>query len=184
MIRLKYKSWKDINVDTFEKLNKIKVDDEFSANIELLSILCDCSTEEIENLSTKEFNRLLRKTSFLLSMPKVFVKDVYKINGKKYTLLSKIADMNVSQYIDFQTYYKKGNDTKNILSVLLIPKGKKYGQYNLDEVKEDIGKYLNIVDAYSICFFFTLLFQSLTKGIGIYSVFQMKKMMKKEKKNK
>jgi len=180
-IRLKYKSWKDINVDTFDKLNKIKVEDEFSANIEMLAILCDCSTDEIENLSTKEFNRLLRKTNFLLSMPKVFVKDNYKINGKKYTLLSKIADMNVSQYIDFQTYYKNGNDTKNILSVLLIPKGKKYGQYNLDEVKEDIGKYLNIVDAYSICFFFTLLCQSLTRGIGIYSVFQTKRMMKKEK---
>lgn len=182
MIRLKYKCWKDINVDTFDKLNKIKVDDEFGANIELLAILCDCSTDEIENLSTKEFNRLLRKSNYLLSMPKVFVKDVYKINGKKYNLLGKIADMNVSQYIDFQTYYKNGNNTKDILSVLLIPKGKKYGQYDINEVKEDIGKHLNIVDAYSICFFFTLLCQSLTRATGTYWGRQIMKIQKQKKK--
>lgn len=186
-IRLKYKSWKDINVDTFQKISKINTNatdgvDMLDSNVKLLSILCECSEDDIERLGVKEFTKLLRQISFLSSMPKVKVKDKYKINGHKYELYLTLQKMNVSQYIDFQNYYKEGNIV-DILSVFLIPKGKKYGEYDIDEVKDDIRK-MSVVDGYSICFFFTLLFQALTEGIGTYWERQIMKIQKQEKRKK
>lgn len=69
-----------------------------------------------------------------------------------------------------------------MLSVFLIPKGKKYGEgYSIDDTIKEIGEYLSIVDAQSILFFFIILYQSLTKVTLDCSIKDLKKVMKKTK---
>ena len=186
MIELKYKSWNDISINTFNKLKEIKINSNDSlelldSNIALLSILCDVDEDTIADLTTSEFSTLLSQTTFLKDMPKVKIQEYYKINGKEYQVFLSLKNMTVSQYIDFQTFYKDQDKYyKELLACFIIPKGKKYGEdYDVQEVIDDIGNHLSIVDANSILFFFVLLFQSLTKATLTYSIRQMKKARKK-----
>lgn len=188
-MELKYKSWKEISVNTFSRLRNIDYKQDggefemLNANIELLSILCDCDEDTISNLTTSEFTYLLNQTAFLRDMPKVKIEDTYIINGTTYKVFLSLKQMSVAQYVDFQTYFKDQQKYfKELLSVFLIPKGMKYGEgYNIDDTINDIGEYLSIVDANSILFFFVILFQSLTKVTLDCSIKDMKKMMKKTK---
>lgn len=194
MIELKYKSWNDININTFNKLKDIKINSNDSielldSNITLLSILCDVDEDTIASLTTSEFSTLLSQTTFLNDIPKVKIQEYYKINGKEYQVFLSLKNMSVSQYIDFQTFYKDQDKYyKELLACFLIPKGKKYGDgYDIQDVIDDIGNHLSIVDANSILFFFVLLYQSLTKAMLTYSIRQMKKAkrkMNKEEKEK
>lgn len=186
MIELKYKSWKEISVNTFNKLKEIRVNSNDSielldSNITLLSILCDVDEDTIADLTTSEFSTLLSQTAFLKDMPKVKIQEYYKINGKEYQVFLSMKNMTVSQYIDFQTFYKEQDKYfKELLACFIIPKGKKYGEdYDVQEVIDDIGNHLSIVDANSILFFFVLLYQSLTKAMLTYSIQQMKKAKRK-----
>lgn len=186
MIELKYKSWKEISINTFNKLKEIRINSNDSielldSNIALLSILCDVDEDTIASLTTSEFSTLLSQTTFLSTLPKVKIQDTYTINGNKYEVFLTLKDMSVAQYIDFQTFYKDQDKYyKELLACFLIPKGKKYGEdYDIQKVIDDIGNHLSIVDANSILFFFVLLFQSLTKATLTYSIRQMKKARKK-----
>lgn len=188
-MELKYKNWNEISVNTFNELKNIDYNKEdgvlgeLETNIELLSILCDVDENAISNLSTTEFQYLISQIEFLKTMPKVKVQDKYVINGKKYKVFLTLKDMTISQYIDFQTYYKDFNDKfAECLSCFLIPEGKKYGEgYDIVEVIDDIGNHLSIVDANSIMFFFVLLYRSLTKVTLCCSIKDLKKIMRKTK---
>lgn len=187
-MELKYKNWKDITVNVYQRLKAINdnATEELgilNTNIEMLSVLCDCDEEEILNLGTNKFSRLLLQTEFLKDMPKAKIQDKYIINGNKYDVFLTLKEMSVAQYIDFQTYSRdKEKNIKEMLSVFLIPHGKKYGEgYDVGEVINEIGEHLSIVDAYSVLFFFILLYQSLTKVILDCSTKDLKKMLKKTK---
>lgn len=188
-MELKYKNWNDITIGVYNKLNKLLkfeptddvVMDELNLTIQILSVLCDVDEDVIGDLTRSEFAELAAQCAFLQELPKVKIKDKYTINGKEYTVQFNVQDMTMAQYIDYQTFIKEQDKyMSNILACFLIPKGKKYGDgYNLQEVVNDIENYFSIVDAHSVCFFFTLLFQSLTKVMLTYLVKKMKKGMKK-----
>lgn len=181
-MKLKYKSWQDISINVFDKLKGVNSNikdeiDVIDSNAELLAVLCDCSVDDILNLSTSDFSKLLSEITFIKNMPKVDIKDKYTLNGKKYELFLSMKNMTVAQYIDFQTYIKdREKYFKQLLSVFIIPKGKKYNEdYDVEEVINDIGNYLSVVDANSIMFFFVLLYQSSTKVILNYLIKTLKK---------
>lgn len=189
MIKLKYNDWNYISIKKFDEISDIlshinNVNDEeaLEININLLSILCDVSVEEIEDLPLTEFSKLVKQTEFLKEMPKVDIKDSYVINGKKYVLCANVSKMTTAQYIDYQTLIKNADkNVKELLSVFLIPKGKKYGEYDLEEVMYDIYNYFPIADARAVSFFFTLVLQSLTKATLISLERRTKKELKKAK---
>ena len=189
MIKSKYNNWAEISIKKFDEIsnilssmNNVNEDEALEININLLSILCDVSVEEIEDLPLTEFSKLVKQTEFLKEMPKVDIKDNYVINGKKYVLLSNVQKMTTAQYIDYQTLVKNADkNVKELLSVFLIPKGKKYGEYDLEEVINDIYNYFPITDARAVSFFFTLVLQSLTKATLISLERRTKKELKKAK---
>lgn len=189
MIKLKYNDWNCISIKKFDEISDIlssmknfNDDEALEININLLSILCDVSVDEIEDLPLTEFSKLVKQTEFLKEMPKVDIKDSYVINGKKYVLCANVSKMTTAQYIDYQTLIKNADkNVKELLSVFLIPKGKKYGEYDLDEVINDIYNYFPIADARAVSFFFTLVLQSLTKATLISLERRTKKELKKAK---
>ena len=191
-MELKYKNWKEININTFKKLQDVISDvpvtddatlNNINSNIAMLSVLCDVDEDTIASLSTSEFVRLVNDSNFLSDMPKVKITDTYVINGKVYKVFLSLNNMSVAQYIDFQTFYKEYDKyTRELLACFLIPEGKRYGEdYDIAEVITDIGEHLSIVDANSILFFFVILYQSLTRVTLNCSIKDMKKMMRKEK---
>lgn len=170
MIELKYKNWKEISINVFQKLQNLNLNnssdiiDEIDDNVKILSILCDVDEDTIADLEVGEYKTLVSQCAFLNEMPKVKIKDEYWINDKLYQVQYGVQNMTMAQYIDYQTYLKDSSKyTKEIVSCFVFPKGKKYGEdYDLNETIEDIGNYFSIVDALSVCFFFTMLFRSLT----------------------
>ena len=188
-MKLKYNNWQSISIKKFDEIsnilssmNNVNEDEALEININLLSVLCDVPVEEIEDLPLTEFSKLVKQTEFLKEMPKVEIKDNYIINGKKYVLLTNVQKMTTAQYIDYQTLVKNADkNVKELLSVFLIPKGKKYGEYDLEEVMSDIYNYFPITDARAVSFFFTLVLQSLTKATLISLERRTKKELKKTK---
>lgn len=185
MIKLVKDSWDKINIDCYEQLRKLKLNETDALNnlneqITLLSILCEVDEDKIVELTTDEFKELLSQTTFLNELPKVKVQPYYTINGKEYEVFLNLKSMTVAQYLDFQTFYKEQDKYfKELLSIFVIPKGKKYNtDYNIEEVINEIGKNMSIVDAYSILFFFILLYQNLMLSTVEYSIQEMMKMKK------
>lgn len=191
-MKLKYSDWKSITINVYDKLQKkikeVELGDDkninaLNQNIAILSVLCDVDEDTIASLSLDEFTALATQTKFLKDIPKVKIENKYKINGNDYEVWLDIQNMNMAQYIDFQTFYKKPDENlKQIIACFLLPKGKKYGDgYDIVKVVNEIGEHLSIVDARSIMFFFALAFQSLTKVTLSCLEKQIKREMKREK---
>lgn len=184
-MELKYKKWDDISVELFDKikevLNKKGIED-IDKNISIVSILSEKDEDEISNLPITEFSKLVEQTAFLNEMPKVEIKDKYIINGKKYNVFTSLKKMTTAQYIDFQTLQKNYNkNLKYLLAVFLIPDGAEYGDYDIDEVADELYRHLSIADAESIMFFFVMSYRALMQGMLTYSISKMKKEMRKTK---
>ena len=191
-MKLKYKNWEEITVNVFERLNNAieAVEETGNSDIDLLnkqiailSVLCDVDEDAIADLSTGEFGELVLQTEFLNETPKKNIVNKVVLNGKEYEVFLSIQEMTMAQYIDYQTYFpNREKKFKEILSIFILPKGKKYGEgYLVEDVIKDIGECLPITDANNIMFFFALAFQSLTKVTLTSLTKDLKKMMKKEK---
>lgn len=188
MVELKIKSWDEISLAKYNDIKEILSDnstEELEKYLQLLSVLSNSDIDEIYNLTLPEVQKLISDLKFINTMPKKRIPRVnYAINGKKYVLVTDMKKVITAQYIDYQNYLKMTDNPKQmamLMSCFLLPEGKKYGDYDAEEVIDDIYNCLSIVEVSSVCFFFQLLYQSLTKAILSYQVKKLKKMMKKEK---
>lgn len=180
-------NYNDITIEKYQEIKAI-IDgeevDEYSTNIKLVAALSDMTEDEVGNLELKDYKVLNEKLIFLTEMPvKKMVADKYKIGGYEFVTVLNVEKMTVSQYIDYQTFVKDVDKyLVELLSVFLIPKGKKYNEgYDIIEVHKAIKENLSIVDAMSLAGFFLLLYQSLTKATVSSLIRRMKKMKKKAK---
>lgn len=164
-------------IDSYEKLTIKKYKevkevvnsnmDEAQVKIGLVAVLNDMQPNDVEDLPVITFNTLLQSTGFLMEEPqKRMVATVYKLGGYELDVLMNLSNMTVAQYIDYQNYLKNVDDNlTQIISVFLIPKGKKYCEgYDVIEVQKAIEENMSIVDAISLSAFFLLWYRSLTKG--------------------
>ena len=93
-------------------------------------------------------------------VPKMKIKNEYKLGDNVYTLKKELKDVTVAQWIDWQNFLKDGGgDTDNfpnLLSVFFFPKGEtEYGEnYDIEQVRSDINNNLSIAEAMSISSFF------------------------------
>ena len=190
MITIKYDSWEKISINRYKQLqnainniedvgdNEINV---LNQNITIISILADVDEDVVADLTTHEFSKLIGGISFLKEMPKPKPKPKYRLNGIEYELNLDFKQMTMSQYIDYHTLaVDKQKNIVQLLACFLIPKGKKYCEgYRIEDAINDIGNYLSAADAYSLLFFFALIYRSLMRATLNYL---NKKMMKLQKK--
>ena len=189
MIELKYKNWKDITIEVYDKIRALETEivtqeQALDVNVKLLSILCDVDEETIINLPLTEFTILVGKAEFLKEMPKYTIEQYYEIGkGRVYEVQMNLREMTTAQFIDFQTFVKdKDNNLKHLLACFLLPFGKKYGEdYDIIEVAEHLYKNMSIATARSVMFFFILQYQALQQVMLNYSIREVKKQMKKTK---
>lgn len=188
MVKLKYTSWKNIPVGIFKKLLAIGSDsslDEVDSEIRILSILCDCDEEDILNLTITDYQKIRRESQWIAYKPKskAYCPKSVKLDNQ-YDIVYDISKLTAAQYIDFQSYIKLNDSNKylsNILAIFFIPKGKKYGEVDAEEIIKDIDNNLNMEMAESMCFFFTTQFLTLTKHFLLYLESELNKKLKKSK---
>lgn len=178
-------NYKKLSIRKYIELQEMELEgrEEIDVQVNILSILNDMTEDEICDLPLDEYKKLVVASSFLKTppVPNDKIADTITINKTKYNVIKNIKKLTAGQYIDYQNYIKN-KDLKMlpyILSVFIIPDGKKYGD-NLENTIEDIYN-LSIIDALSLSAFFLRKWESLTKATLIYLIWKMKWMMKKEK---
>lgn len=181
-------NYKELSILKFNQLKEIETigREEIDIQVEILSILSDIPEEEILDLPFAKYQSLVAQSKFLTSPPPITKKcpKTIKLGDKEYDVMTDINKFTAGQYIDYQTYIGLNADNKYfsyILTCFIIPKGMKYGSYDIEAVIEDFNKHLDIATALSISAFFLRKWERLTRGMLIYLVWKMKRAMKKEK---
>lgn len=178
--------WQDINVETYKKIQEYLTstnDGNIEQSVHLLSLIEGKDEDTYFNMPINKLTEEFGKLKFMECTPTAAqVKNTYEINGTEYVLTTNLQEMTVAQYIDYQVYIKNPQQyMQEMLTVFLIPKGKKYNEdYDVAAAAKDMGK-MAITDAYGISFFLTVLLRSLTK---ITTSSALRKMMKELKKVK
>lgn len=180
-------NYKDLTIAKYQELLSMDWEsmEELERQVSLISVLDDKDEEEILNLPLTEYTKLAAQTEFLLKEPEVKKRkpNKVKINGREYDIVKEVKDMTAGQYIDYQQYLALNDINKflpNILSCFIIPKGKKYGEYNIDDAINDI-KCMSVEEALSIASFFMRKFRTSIEGILLYLRWNLKMVKRKTK---
>jgi hypothetical protein len=120
------KSWSDVTVAQYIEARKsVNMDSNFESQLELLGVLADVPTEDLEDLELDEFSALLAKISFVQSEPNKM--PAQSILGYQLKPLNKIK---VEEFLDLEYYV-----TKDYIEYLPIICAILYKQTRIDEWK-------------------------------------------------
>lgn len=160
-------SFSALNLSKFREIQQIVKDggDWQDMNLRIVSVLSGISVEELCNMPIGEVSELVEKARFLDDpIPEERVHDKYKIGDFVLVPTFDVQKYTTAQYVDFQQLMKAPDDNQiEILSCLLIPKGKKYNVgYDLDEVKRAIAEHISVSTSTSLFAFFLARLQSST----------------------
>ena len=146
--------------------------DEVDKNVEIVALLDDRPVEMVYDLPLMEFNSLMQKTNFLQTAPKPLqVSTKYNLGGMKLETVLDLTSLTTAQFIDYQTFVKDKTKMVELLSVFLIPKGKKYNtDYDIIEVQKVIRENLPITVALGMSAFFFDLYKALLTATTTSSV--------------
>lgn len=179
-------SWKKVTIAKYLEIRDVieTVKSEDEVKVALLSVLTDIDEDDLLDMPIIRFNHLLQNIGFIFEdVPNTQVATEYVLGGERYEVMLNIKDMTTAQFIDYQNFVSDvDNNLIPLLSIFLIPKGKRYNDgYDIIEVQERIKNNLSIVDAKGLAAFFLQWYKSLLK-VTVHSLTkQMRKRMKKEK---
>lgn len=162
--------WKDVSLGTFKRLKGLDIN-ELDDQIEFASILLGI---DVDDMTWMDFCKELRKLDFLKDeVPRTIVRTSYTLNGRRYVTKAALNELTVARYMDFTNQSRTG-DLEKILSVVLIPEGKEYGDYDIEEVYRDILT-MSIVDVYAVFNFFKAQFIVCVKTMKDFSVRKLRR---------
>lgn len=179
-------SYDDLNVGLFFDIKEILETDLelLDKEVALIAMLDNRTQDEVLSMGVNEFSERVKGLQFLTQQPRQIVPDTkYVIDGMVFSVMMNIADMNVAQYIDYNAYIQMEDERDRLiglLSVFMIPKGKKYGEYDIEDVKKKLNK-MTVTNVMSLSAFFLEWSKALTKATHTYLIKKMKKMIKREK---
>lgn len=180
------KGYKEMTLDMYFQITEILETDLelIDKEVAIIAIMDNKTQDEVLNMELMDFNNRVNALAFLTTQPQRFMPDMkYKIDGQTFEVMASTDEMTVAQYVDYNAYLQMEDEREKILgflSVFMIPKGKKYGEYKMDEVKEKLMK-MNVEDVYALSAFFLEWSKALTKTTQTYLMKKMRKMIKKEK---
>lgn len=163
------KSYNDLTVGKYQELRKLELEglDALEQQVAILAVLNDMDEDKVFNLPLADYQKLASDMHFLDTQPVINTKHnpkTIKIGGEEYDVVQDARDLTAGQYIDYQHYLGVEDfdgQLPNILTVFVIPKGKKYGEgYNMAELANTFKEKMPIITAMEISSFF--LRQSLT----------------------
>lgn len=159
--------------------------DDLHKQVCIISILSGMAEEDIYNLPIEDYKELAAKARFLGKEydGEVLTAKTYIVDGWVLTPVADFRKITTAQYIDFQTFAAEGEKRiVEILSTMLVPKGKKYNQdYDVIELQEALRKHLSVADALSLFAFFLVVYHALIKDSLTFSKEMVLKMKDKEK---
>ena len=184
-------NWTELSLKKYNEIKDLYLDTDLSDEDRLILQINILFGVDALKLKTSELHKYINEMKFLgEKVPKMKIKNEYKLGGNVYTLKKELKDVTVAQWIDWQNFLKDGSDTDNyanLLSIFFFPKGEKeYGEnYDIEQVRSDINNYLSIAEAMSISSFF-LLYRKIS--LRLFLLYTKKQILKtpltKEQKKK
>ena len=152
-------NWTDVSLRQYNNIKDIFLNPDFSDEDRIILLINVLFGVDALKLKTSELNKYIEQMKFLnTTPPKMKLREKYKLGENWYILRRNLKDFTVAQWIDFQNFLKNGSDTDNfpnLLSVFFLPEGQtEYGEYDVEQVRQDINNHLSITDANSIASFF------------------------------
>lgn len=185
-MKIKKKTWDDVSLEQFRKIKSL-YDEKRAAEDEtagLLSIIYGKDEDEIMNLPISQFSEMARSIDFLYT--RIQPRDIqerYDLNGRTYEICT-LNNFTYQQYMNYQLVVKeKDRDYLDILSLILVEKGKKYGDTDTERVKADILT-MCIRDVLAIDFFFLLSYRISIETFRSYADRMTRKALKMKKRMK
>ena len=176
------KDWKDVTLGIWQRMNEISQrEDEIQRIIGFVALFNDMKEDDVLAMPLDEFKERMKELAWMNVPPEIEQpKQEYTINGKQYVLTMDFHKLTTAQYIDFQSY-TKSEDYSQMLSVFLIPKGKKYGEgYDVFETQQDL-KQMPVGEVLGLMGFFIILYRSWSAALLKYSSRILRKAAKREK---
>lgn len=156
-------TWKDINIKTFKKINKIIKDinlTDVEKEISLISILFNIDEDDLYDMDLQTLKTYSTQIAFIEEFNPDYGKcpKIERIGDVEVSVDYNLSHFTVAQYIDFMAEINSTEpDIARLCATILIPKGHKYNDgYNLEEFIEQIEQELNIFDAESLVFFYLI----------------------------
>ena len=162
--------------------------EDINKQVSIISVLTGMAEEDIYNLPLDEYRQLAAKSQYLRHPYEGEVLTAKNYIVGKFTLVpvEDYRKITTAQYIDFQTFAKDvERNIVEILSCMLIPKGKKYNQdYDVLEVQKALREHLCVADALSLLAFFFVQYRQSIKDSLTYSREMAMKLRDPEKKRR
>lgn len=184
-------SYEDLNIGKYTKILAIVKDEnmeELDKQVKIITILNDMEEDEVLNLPINDYMALAQSSQFLAepcteNLPRVA--DTYHIGGYVLVPVKDLKKVTTAQYIDFLTFSEDVDKyLAELLSCLLIPKGKKYNQdYDIVDVQNALKANLSVKESVSLsAFFFERYIQLVNSSLHYLGkeVKGMPKVMRKE----
>ena len=193
-------SWKDVNVNQFIELSKVKSlgFDELDTQLRILSILTGVEDDVLLQLPISEIKRMSLMTDFIKhNQSKKEIDFTIKLNGKKFRVEWDATKLVAGEYIDIQKYIESGatENIHNIIAAYLKPvnffgfiKKSCYeqtqdGRYIQSLESRNITaklilNHMNMEDVFALNGFFLNRWKKLIGGTRHYLELQNKKAMK------
>lgn len=174
-------NYKNLTIAKYQELCAVEWEDmeEVDRQVSIIAILNYMTEDEVLRLPLKEYSALAQQTEFLSKSPEVNKRlpNKIRINGKEYEVVKDVKYMSAGQYIDYQQYLAGGDINHMlpyILSCFIIPKGKKYGEYDIDTVIEELRNNMSVEEALNISGFFMKRFRTSIEGMLLYLRWKLK----------
>lgn len=180
-------NYEGLSLGQYQEIDKIVTDpglDELAQQVAVLAILSGKSEEELMRMPLPEYTALAASSAFLRSpiaeVPKV--RKEYQVGGFRVRPAKDYTKLTTGQYIDFQGFTKGKLDFCGLLSVLLVPVGKVYGEgYDPAEVREAIRGGLPMPDGMALLAFFLRQYANLIRASLTYSERELSRVKDKRK---
>ena len=149
---------------------------------ELIALIEGKSVDEILSLDMSSAAELINKLEFLnkFELSKRYHPSSIIIDNKKYNVYPNLANLNVAQFIDYQSFiaqpFRESYD--KILSIFLIPDGHEYNSgYDILEVQEAIRTKLSWLEIQNLLNFILVRYADSY----VHSLTSLTKKVRKEK---
>lgn len=158
--------------------------DELEVQVAILSILTGKTEAELLRLPLAEYTALAGQSAFLRQplekVPKT--RKEYALGDWRLHPCTDYRRLTTGQYIDFQGFTRDTLDFCGLLSVLMVPDGKTYGEgYDPLEVRATIADRLPMPDGMALIAFFLKQYAALIRASLTYSENALRRVKDKAK---
>lgn len=139
------------------KIHRSQISDDDKV-FQTAALLCGMDYDDFLNLPLNESRAIVAQMNFVYTEPKPEkIRRKYQLGTREYKMMKNPDEMTTAQYLNYQSIIGVPVDENmdDLMTIILVPDGKVYGDYDMEEAKEEIANNLTVTEALGIANFFT-----------------------------